>query len=531
MSSASDSSARKAEVLETAITQSPALERAFYEARGICEKFRQSHPSKRLCKKGADCPFLHCSKEQDYHLATNRLRAPFVHLSRTGELLVIPPFMEALRYWWTKVMKFNASCFPVVGVDVIREGDHQIVLLSLKGPEPSALSQSNDSQSCLDFGQGAVHYSSKARPDVWWHSTGIEAFPGVLANGLNKGSRGTYKALYAFADRGLGVAYGRAVLFGFRAKGMAVNLSNTSAIPLDLPEGLIGFFESNKKVQWLFHPAGIQLVYARVDFDTFCSFLGETLSTPNLGWRPYTKEYHIAIFGLAGLQVPQLVEGEDDPYAYDYDGPHDFTADPPLKLRGNLSEEQQGKLYGRGASILKSMGYIEVYGSSVEEHPVMRLWDYGQRMSFEGAKRAPKRSLASLGESEQHEFVKAAPEPDSSGHPEADMVLMRSAETKETATAVYSPQIESMRHSTGRSSSAGPDPQAAASKSCRAPSPSTLPDSGDDLCYYHWTGVKCTKTACVHMQMLGRRASPKNRWVCAEHRDMLLNHGVARTTV
>ena len=77
MSSASDSSARKAEVLETAITQSPALERAFYEARGICEKFRQSHPSKRLCKKGADCPFLHCSKEQDYHLATNRLRAPF----------------------------------------------------------------------------------------------------------------------------------------------------------------------------------------------------------------------------------------------------------------------------------------------------------------------------------------------------------------------------------------------------------------------------------------------------------------------
>ena len=51
MSSASDSSARKDEVLETAFTQSPALERAFYAARGICEKFRQSHPSKRLCQK------------------------------------------------------------------------------------------------------------------------------------------------------------------------------------------------------------------------------------------------------------------------------------------------------------------------------------------------------------------------------------------------------------------------------------------------------------------------------------------------
>ena len=176
MSSASDSSARKAEVLETAITQSPALERAFYEARGICEKFRQSHPSKRLCKKRGRLPVLALLKRARLPPGHQSSSRPFVHLSRTGELLVIPPFMEALRYWWTKVMKFNASCFPVVCVDVIREGDHQIVLLSLKGPEPSALSQSNDSQSCLDFGQGAVHYSSKARPDVWWRSTGIEAF-------------------------------------------------------------------------------------------------------------------------------------------------------------------------------------------------------------------------------------------------------------------------------------------------------------------------------------------------------------------
>ena len=527
MSSASDSSARKAEVLETAFTQSPALERAFYEARGICEKFRHSHPSKRLCKKGADCPLLHCSKEQDYHQATNRLRAPFVHLSRKGELLVIPPFMEALRYWWTKVMKFNASCFPVVGVDVIREGDHQIVLLSLKCPEPSALSQSNDSQSCLNFGQGAVHASTKARPDVWWHSTGIEAFPGVLANGLNKGSRGTYKAVYAFADIGLGVAYGRAVLFGFRAKGMAVNVSNTSAIPFDLPEGLIGFFESCKKVQWLFNPAGIQLVYARLDFATFCSFLGETLSTPNLGWRPYTKEYHIAIFGLAGLQVPQLGEDEDDPYAYDYDGPHDFTAEPPLKLKGNLGEEQQLKLYGQGVRMLKKMGETD---STVKKHPVMRLWNFGQSLSFDGAKCAPKRSLASLGK-QPTKFVKASPEPDSSGHPESDMVPMQSAKTKEAVTSVDSLHIELIRHSTGSSSSAGPDPQAAASKSCPAPSPSAPPDSGDDLCYYHWTGLKCSKTACVHIRMLGSRASPKNRWVCAEHRDMLVNQKVARTSV
>jgi len=213
----------KDKVLQAAFDQSPQLESAFYEARGICAKFRDSHPSKRRCKKGKDCPFLHCSKDQEYHQATNRLRAPFVHLTRTGELLVIPPFKEALRYWWTKVMDLDAKFFPIGGVDVIREGDHQIVLLTMTCPEPSALSKSNDAASCLNFENGVVNSSTKARPELWWHTTGIEALAGVLQNGLRPGDRGNYKAVYAFADKGLGVAYGGTVLFGFRAKGMAVN--------------------------------------------------------------------------------------------------------------------------------------------------------------------------------------------------------------------------------------------------------------------------------------------------------------------
>jgi len=308
---------------------------------------------------------------------------------------------------------------------------------------------------------------------------------------------------------------------------MAVNLDKDKNVPTDIPEGLIGFFESAKKTQWLFHPASIQIMYARVDFDTFNSFLGETLSTPSLGWHPYTQEYHSVIMGLAGLQVPQLGEDDDDPYAFDYDGPHAFTADPPLTLRGALSDEQELKVYGIGASLLKKKSGDYKAEDSTKDHTwkdVVTLWDYGKQLSFEGTNTKRKRAQFDPTTA----FVQSAEEPampgedvpmQSSNSPEPDVPMQSSSSAGPDSQAAASKSRPAPSPSGGTIRMA-PDPQAAASKSCPAPSPTSAPRGpDDDRCFYHWTGLKCGKNACAQIKMLSKRASPKYRWVCADHRD------------
>ena len=83
---------------------------------------------------------------------------------------------------------------------------------------------------------------------------------------------------------------------------------------------MIGYFDSAHKRQWVHHPRNLQLTYARVDYDTFCSFLSEAL----IGEHNYSPELHTALVNIAGLVVIPF----DEQYVYDYDGPLELTADP-----------------------------------------------------------------------------------------------------------------------------------------------------------------------------------------------------------
>jgi hypothetical protein len=121
------------------------------------------------------------------------------------------------------------------------------------------------------------------------------------------------------------------VLFAFRSYGMVTKLSQKCSVPDIVAEGVIGFFDSNKKRQWVHHPSNLQLTYARVEYDTFCTFLSEAFQNLT-DEHHYSPELHRALCGVAGLVVPSLPEEYD--YEYDYDGPHELTLDSQPKLWG-----------------------------------------------------------------------------------------------------------------------------------------------------------------------------------------------------
>ena len=65
------------------------------------------------------------------------------------------------------------------------------------------------------------------------------------------------------------------MVFAFRSHGMVTKLSRNCGVPEHIPEGVIGYFDSANKRQWVHHPKNLQLTYARVDYATFCTFLSE----------------------------------------------------------------------------------------------------------------------------------------------------------------------------------------------------------------------------------------------------------------
>ena len=84
------SEAARRRLLADAFERVPALGLALDAARGVCENFQGTHPSGRRCKRGDKCPMLHVKPGQDLSLASNRLHAPFVHMTRDGKLLLMP---------------------------------------------------------------------------------------------------------------------------------------------------------------------------------------------------------------------------------------------------------------------------------------------------------------------------------------------------------------------------------------------------------------------------------------------------------
>ena len=114
-------------------------------------------------------------------------------------------------------------------------------------------------------------------------------------------------------------AYGGHVYFAFRSCGMVTKLTPRCSTPEVIPEGVIGYFDSAKKRQWLHHPRNLQLTYARVEYNTFCTFLSEAfVSLPDEDI--YSPALHTALSQIAGLVVPSY-EDHDEQYEYVYDGP------------------------------------------------------------------------------------------------------------------------------------------------------------------------------------------------------------------
>ena len=250
---------------------------ALDEVRGPCLKYQGNHPSKRGCKKGNACPFLHVNQDQELTLAQDRLHDPFPHLTGDNKILVVPPLTQAVKCWWKHTMRQEKDC-PITAMDVLREGDSLVVLLTLSKPSPSRLAQDSSAKSSFRTEDGTEINGSSAeipKDRTWWHATVMENFGDILRDSLSTGHQGTFKGVYSFTSWEKCAAYGGQVVFGFRSEGMVAKLSGKCSVPQYIPEGLIGYLDSSNKRQWIHHPRNVQLTQARVEYDTLRTFFAE----------------------------------------------------------------------------------------------------------------------------------------------------------------------------------------------------------------------------------------------------------------
>ena len=260
-------------VLAKVFEEHPELGSALDTIRGPCMRFQNKVPFFGRRCKNKNCPFLHVDPGQEFVLAKNRLQHPFLQMTGDGKLLLIPPFKEAVKFWWSQTLGETTPC-PITSVDVLREGESQLVEMTLNKAPPSAIAQKSVKQCSIRTEDGCIiNYSSAKIPDdrTWWHRTDITAFGDILRKSLQTGPAGTWKAVYSFKDLEDCNVYGGGVAFAFRSCGMVTKLTKGCSTPIVIPEGVIGFLDSNNKRQWLHHPNNVQLILARVEYNTFCT--------------------------------------------------------------------------------------------------------------------------------------------------------------------------------------------------------------------------------------------------------------------
>ena len=156
-------------------------------------------------------------------------------------------------------MQQQTEC-PITGVDVLREGDSQVVLLTLSKPPPSTFAQDSSKKSWIQVNGAQINGSGVPIPDdrTWWHATHMEYFGEIVRDSLRAGPQGNYKGVYAFTGWETCAAYGGQVVFAFRSHGMVAKLGANCNVPEHVPEGVIGYFDSAKKRQWVHHPRNLQ---------------------------------------------------------------------------------------------------------------------------------------------------------------------------------------------------------------------------------------------------------------------------------
>ncbi len=186
-----------------------------------------------------------------------------------------------------------------------------------------------------------------------------------MKDSLPTGPDGTFKGVYSFADWVNTKVYGGHVYFAFRSMGMVTKLSPSCNVPQVVPEGVIGYFDSAKKRQWVHHPANIQLIHARVEYNTLCALLAESL-TQIEDQLPYTVPLHQALTGIAELTIPRYAAEDPEMYEYDYEGPHEKTKGAHVS-KWDPDEDEKLRLYGRGYTLLTHMAKNEYVDKAVHK--------------------------------------------------------------------------------------------------------------------------------------------------------------------
>ena len=544
-----------AEIFERA----PELGDALDKARGPCLKYQGDHQSKKRCNRGNDCPFLHVKKGQELKHAQNRHRAPFTHLTGDNKILVDPPLKQAVRYWWKHTMRQETKC-PITAVDVLREGDSQVVLLTLNKHLPSSFALDSSTKSWFKTEDGAQINASTAEiphDRMWWHVADIECFGDILRDSLCTGPQGTFKGVYSYTGWEKCAAYAGRVVFGFRSHGMVTKLSGNCAVPEYIPEGVIGYFDSGDTRQWIHHPRNLQLMYARVDYATFCTLLSDAFENITDAHR-YSLALHEALVKIAGLVVIPF----DEQYEFDYEGPHGWTADPPVWKGGHYDKDRLEREYGVGCKILTAFsegGDVDQLLKEFKEKStfdMLRLW--GRRAScFDcNGKKKKKRKIHECdevhqiglkrepgGNLEEIRFVRStdntvadhvdrlpssAQRPREEPVPPAPAILIAqsahppSLSSSSSSVPVHAPSaIESSPASTGGTEVAIESSLPASTGGTEVAIESSLASiGGTDVarCHYHKSNEGCSGSVVGWIWMKSKSATPKAREVCASHR-------------
>jgi hypothetical protein len=220
----------------------------------------------------------------------------------------MPSLQEAVKYWWKEALKQQTPC-PITGMDVLQKGDSQVVFLTLTKSSPSQHAQDCATKHSITNDDDEELFRSGVEiPKIWYHASHMQVFAKILIESLQTGPDGAFKGVYSFADEAECEVYGGKLIFSFESQGMVTRLRSNKPKtipeePKTIPEGVIGFFDSSGKRQWVHHPKNLQLKDARVEYGTFLAFLSEELANiPNE--HHFSPELHEGVAKVPGLVVP-----------------------------------------------------------------------------------------------------------------------------------------------------------------------------------------------------------------------------------